>query len=154
MAMKTRTALALLAVAMVAVIHFWPDERARTLTANPAPGGAAQRDGSTKPLDNAVERTAQKAPDDAGTVPPQTHTSGMLASPSAASVQIVVRAPSRAHLGESFQVTVDVQAVRAIRQIAFSVDFSATIMQLTGSSPGVFAQNSRVGAGFFAEESS
>lgn len=68
-------------------------------------------------------------------------------------MRMVVHAPSKVHSGESFQVTVDVEATRGIRQIAFSVGFSATIMQFTGASSGVFAQNSRVAAGFFAEES-
>jgi hypothetical protein len=155
MAMRRRTALVLVvAVAMVAAVRFWPDALTGPLAAHSAPGGASQRDSSTKPSGNTVERTAQKAPVDAGMAPPQTNTSGMLAGPRGAPVQIVVRAPSKAHSGESFQVTVDVQATRAIRQIAFSVDFSSTIMQLTGSSPGVFAQQSRVAAGFFAEESS
>ncbi|HWZ74836.1 MAG TPA: cohesin domain-containing protein [Casimicrobiaceae bacterium] len=153
MAMKARTALALVAVAIVAAVRFWPDDLTGPPTAHSAPEGASQRDSSTKPSDNTVERPAQKAPVDAGMAPPQTNTSAMLAGLSGTPVRIAVRAPSKVHSGESFQVTVDVEATRVIRQIAFSVDFSATIMQLAGSSPGVFAQKS-VGAGFFAEESS
>ena len=152
--MKARTALALVAVAMVAAVRFWPDDLTGPLTTHSAPGGASQRDSSTKPSDNTVERPAQKAPVDAGMAPPQINTSAMVADLSGTPVRIVVRAPSKVHSGESFQVTVDVEATRVIRQIAFSVDFSATIMQLAGSSPGVFARKSGVGAGFFAEESS
>jgi hypothetical protein len=154
MAMRTRTALILLAVAIVAVVRFWPDEHAPELAAHSGPGGASQRDSSTRSSDKTMERPAQKAPLEAASAVPQTNTSGMLAGPSGMPVQIIVRAPSKVHSGESFQVTVDVEATRGIRQIAFSVDFSATIMQLTGSSPGVFARKSGVGAGFFAEESS
>jgi hypothetical protein len=155
MAMRRRTALVLVvAVALVVAVRFWPDALTGPLTAHSVPGEASQPDSSTKPSDNTVESTARKAPVDAGMAPAQTSTSGMPAGSSAAPVQIIVRAPSKAHSGESFQVTVDVQATRAIRQIAFSVDFSSTIMQLTGSSPGVFAQRSGVAAGFFAEESS
>jgi hypothetical protein len=152
---RRRTALVLVvAVALVVAVRFWPDALTGPLTAHSVPGGASQPDSSTKPSDNTVESTARKAPVDAGMAPAQTNTLAMLAGPSGTPVQIVVRAPSKVHSGDSFQVTVDVQATRSIQQIAFSVDFSATIMQLTGSSPGVFARRSGVGAGFFAEESS
>jgi hypothetical protein len=151
--MKTRTALALVAVAIVATVRFWPDDLTGSLTTHSASRGASERDSSTKPSGNTVERPAQKAPVDAGMTRPQSNTSTMLAGPSGTPVRLVVRAPSKVHSGESFQVTVDVEATRAIRQIAFAVDFSATIIQFAGASPGVFAQNSRVAAGFFAEES-
>ncbi len=154
MVMRLRTTLVLVAVATAAVVLFWPDEHTRGLTDHSVPARISQQDSSSKSSDKRLEGPAQKAPVEAAMPSPLTATSGTGANSSGTSVQVNVLTPSRVHSGDSFQVTVDVQATRSIRQIAFSVDFSATIMQLTGSSPGAFARKSGVGAGFFAEESS
>jgi hypothetical protein len=154
MAMRARTALVLVAIATVVVVRFWPDEHTRDLIGHSVPERTSRQDSSTKSSDKPVAGAAQKAPVEAATPSRQTAMSGTVANFPGTSVQVNLLTPSKVHSGDSFQVTVEMQATRSIRQIAFSVDFSATIMQLTGSSPGVFARRSGVGAGFFAEESS
>ena len=49
-------------------------------------------------------------------------------------------------------MTIDVQALRGIRQLAFSVTYKKSILRLVGSSPGAFAQQSGTSVQF--EESS
>jgi hypothetical protein len=51
-----------------------------------------------------------------------------------------IRAPATVRLGDTFSVTIEVQALRGIRQLAFSLTYKQSILQLVRSSPGVFAQ--------------
>jgi cytoskeletal protein RodZ len=154
MAVRARTALALVVFAIAVAILFWPDDHARELTARSATGGASQRDSSTKSSDYSVESPTQKAPVEAAMTPRQTTSSGTFARPSGSAIQVDVRAPSNVHSGDSFQVTVDVQAARSLRQIAFSISYKQSILRLVGSSPGAFAQQSGALPTFAAEEPS
>jgi cytoskeletal protein RodZ len=154
MAIRARTALVFVAVATVVVVRYWPGERTRELTGHSVPGPTSQRDSSTKSSDKPVEGPAQEAPVEAAMPSRLTAASGTVPNPTGTAVQVNVLTPSRVHSGDSFQVTVDVQATRSIRQIAFSFNYSPTILQLVGSSPGVFAEKSGAAASFHLEESS
>jgi hypothetical protein len=71
-----------------------------------------------------------------------------------APLQIDVRTPATVQSGESFQVTVDLEATGGIRQLTFSVTYNQHVLQLVGSSEGTFVQQWGIPAEFQAEEPS
>jgi hypothetical protein len=82
-----------------------------------------------------------------------TAVSDTLAGPQGAPVQIDVRTPATIQSGESFQVTVDLEAYGGIRQLAFSVSYNQRVLQLLGASEGTFQQGG-IPTEFGAEEPS
>jgi len=134
--MKKLTTAALLAIALGAILHFWPADPAstnRSARESASFGDApATTSGSATPTLQSATATAP--------LPEQVAPSGSLERPAVASVQIAINAPHRVRAGETFPVTIEVQAVQEIRQLAFSVVYKKSILELVGSAPGAFAR--------------
>jgi hypothetical protein len=135
--MKGSTAVALVAVAVAAIMYFWPSGNQTTV-----PESASE---------NASGRDSLAAPSHGPTTAPpppalSARTSGRVVEPGTVDpsrltpLRIDIRAPDTVRSGDTFPVTIDVQAFRGIRQLAFSVTYKKSILQLVGSSPGAFAQ--------------
>ena len=134
-AMKGLTALALLAIAIVAIIYFWP--RTEPRIAPLASQNASHRDsvltpsGSAKPVQGPPTASARPAE--------QAAQPGTIARAPATAARIELRAADTVRSGDTFLVTIDVQALRAMRHLEFSVTYEKSILQLLESSPGTFA---------------
>lgn len=147
--MKRLTALALLAIAVGAIMHFWPSGEQQPI-APPVSQNAPQRDSPASTSRRATpaqgpttsapsaERPAQSRPVDR--------------PPVVTPARFEIRAPVTARSGDTFPVTIEVQALRGIRQLEFSVTYKQSILQLVRSSPGTFAQQ-RGGSAHFEEVS-
>jgi len=126
--MKRATALVLLAIALVAIVHFWSPGDPQPI-ATPASDNPARRDSSPAPSNNlALE---QRPPPTSALSPER---------PSATAARIELRAPDTVRRGDTFAVTVDLQALRTMRHLEFSVTYKKSILRLLGSSPGSFVQ--------------
>ena len=55
-------------------------------------------------------------------------------------VQITIHAPATVRSGDTFPLTIDMQAAHGVRQLTFSVVYKKSILELVTSSPGAFAQ--------------
>jgi hypothetical protein len=148
-AMRNLTAVALLAIALGAIIHFWPlgDEHPIAPTAS---GNAAHRDSAVAPSGT---QTAAQSPSATSALSQERALPARAVEPSRlAPLRIDIRAPDTVRSGDTFAVTIDVQALQAIRHLAFSVTYNQSILRLVGSSPGAFAQHG--GSAVQFEESS
>ena len=63
-----------------------------------------------------------------------------------------MRAPKIVRAGDTFSVTIDVHASRAMRRLEFAVTYKKSILRLLNSAPGAFVQ--REGTSVQFEESS
>ena len=152
--MRPRRTLLAAALGIAALVYFWPADRAPDVAGRAGPGAGSSRASSTTSAASAVQRAAQQAPVESRTPPRNDGPSTKSAALAEPSVQVNVRSPPRVHSGEPFQVTIDVQATRSIQQVAFSISFSPTVLQLKEWSPGVFVARGDEAANFRAEESS
>jgi hypothetical protein len=132
--MRKWTALAVLAVAIGALFHFWPEDESRTPRVEPknAPARVSPMATPTPqpqrwatPRAPAGERVAQGSSTERSAVTP---------------VQIIIHAPRSARLGEIVPVTIELQAAQGVRQLEFSVVYQKQILELVESSPGAFAR--------------
>jgi len=135
--MKRLTVVALLAIAIGAIMHFWPADN-QPLMAPSASQKASDRHSPAAPsrspaLTQGQTTTPTPSPDRAAQ-------SGAVGRPPVTSARFEIRAPATVRLGDTFSVTIEVQALRGIRQLAFSLTYKPSILQLVRSSPGVFAQ--------------
>ena len=146
--MKGLTALALLAIAIVAVIYFWP--RTEPGFAPLASQNALHRDSVLTPSGSATP--VQRPPTASARPAEQAAQPGTIARAPATAARIELRAPDTVRSGDTFLVTIDVQALRALRHLEFSVTYEKSILHLLESSPGAFAQ--REGTFVQLEESS
>jgi len=147
-----RIAFAILALAIAAGVRLWAG-KSTTGAASPAPEGAsAHRATSTSIADTGPRVYASPAERRgvAGAAPFSTAP----AIPQATPLQLVVRAPDNVQVGESFEVTVNVEAPGGIRQLAFAVTYNKRVLQLVGSSEGTFTKQGGAPAQFGAEEPS
>ena len=143
--MKRLTALALLAIALGAIMHFWPRSDHQSI-APPVSGGASNRD-------SGVAASGSPAPSQPlPALSPGQSQAGAVQRPPLSAARIEVRAPHTVRPGDDFSVTIDVQALRGIRQLEFSVTYKKSILRLIGSTPGALAE--RAGASAHFEESS
>ena len=146
--MNLRLALLILVVAAVAFVWFWPDSFTRKNVAPSTALGARQQHPSSAPLAelNSAAPSVPVAPGPAATDSP--------AAPRGTPVQIDIRVPAVVHSGESFQATVDLEANSRIQQLAFSVTYDKSVLQLVGSSEGMLIKQAGVPVQFGAEEPS
>ena len=80
------------------------------------------------------------ADDDARAIASESAQSGTVERLPATPARFEIRAPATVRSGDTFPVTIEVQALRGIRQLEFSVTYKQSILQLVRSSPGAFAQ--------------
>jgi hypothetical protein len=148
-AMRNWAAVALLAIAVGATLHFWPLDDRRPI-APTASGNAAHRDSAVAPSGT---RTAAHSPSATSALSQERAPPPGTVGPSPlAPLLIDIRAPDMVRSGDTFAVTIDVQAAQSIRHLAFSVTYNQSILRLVGSSPGAFAQQG--GSAVQFEESS
>jgi hypothetical protein len=147
--MRNLTAVALLAIAVGAIMYFWPlgDQHPIAPTAS---GNVPHRDAAGASLGASAaayspSTTSALSPERAP--PPDTVEPSRLAP-----LRIDIRAPDTVRSGDTFAVTIDVQASQAIRHLAFSVTYNQSTLRLVGSSPGAFAKQG--GSAVQFEESS
>jgi hypothetical protein len=142
-----RVVFVIVLLAIVVLVRLWPDKSAKDAT-------------SFTPADKPRQLAASTATVEATPVMPAapgargTAVSGTPVGPQGAPVQIEVRTPATVQSGESFQVTVDLEAYGGIRQLAFSLTYNQSVLQLVGSSEGTFVQRWGIPAEFGAEEPS
>jgi general secretion pathway protein D len=132
--MKRLAVLALLVAAFGALMHFWPSD-------NPY---------SPDPSANAPSGEPRAGPTMPATAPPpstpQARASAQPGAPSsaartaAAPARIDIRAPRNVRSGETFTVSIDVQAPAGIRQLAFSVTYKKSILRLVRWTAGRFGE--------------
>jgi cohesin domain-containing protein len=143
--MKRWTAIALLAVALGVTMHFWPASDRQPITPSVSKD-ATYGDSPVPPPGSPAP--AQQPPTTSVPSPERVALSGTAEPPPVTPVRIEIRAPATARPGDTFSVTIDVQALRGIRQLVFSVIYKKSILQLAGSSPGAFAQQGGTSAQF------
>jgi hypothetical protein len=141
-----RVVFVILLLATVALVRLWPDNSAKDATSFTPAGKPRQLAASASTVEaTPVMSTAPVARGTAASdTPPR---------PQAAPVQIDVRTPATVRSGESFQVTVDLEAHGGIRQLAFSVSYNQRVLQLLGASESTFQQGG-IPTEFGAEEPS
>jgi hypothetical protein len=146
--MRKLTVLALLAIVVGAIIHFWPQGASQTNVPT------ASENSSRRPAGETPVSAATPSPGPPPSVLPAERTSpqATIEAPPAKAVRFALRAPPMARSGDSFSVTIDLQALRAIRHLEFAVTYKKSILRLLGSAPGAFAQQPGVSVQF--EESS
>ena len=135
--MKGLAAVALLAIAVGAIMYFWPSADQPPIAPS-ASQNASDRHSPAAPSRSptpAQGQTTTPAPS-----PDRAAQPGTVERPPVTPARFEIRAPATVRLGDTFPVTIEVQALRGIRQLAFSLTYKQTILQLIGSSPGVFAQ--------------
>jgi hypothetical protein len=135
--MKRLTAVALLAIAVGAIMHFWPSADQPAMTPS-ASQNASDRHSPAAPSRSpalAQGQTTMPAP-----LPERAVQSGTVERPPVTPARFEIRAPATVRSGDTFPVTIEVQALRGIRQLAFSLTYKQSVLQLVRSSPGVFAQ--------------
>ena len=130
--MKGLGAVALLVIAIAAILHFWSDEERPPLS---APKGAIRN----SPVATATDATPAQPV--VSTPPPErTAPAGVAERPAIAPLHITIGAPHSVRAGETFPATIDVQAVKGVRQLVFSVVYKKAILELVGTSPGAFSR--------------
>lgn len=143
--MKRLTGLALLVAAIGAIVHFWPEDD-RHSAAPSASFSASSRD---PPAARAGNSTPAHQPSAASALSPERAARpATVERTSVNPVQLDVRAPATVRSGDTFEVTIDAQAPRGMRQLTFSVTYKKAIVELVGSSPGAFAQQGGASAHF------
>jgi hypothetical protein len=133
--MKGLTAVALLAIAVGAIMHFWPSADQPPIAPS-ASQDASDRLSSAAPSRRPTPAQGQTTPAPSPDRAPQ---SGTVERPPVTPARFEIRAPATVRSGDTFPVTIEVQALRGIRQLAFSLTYKQSILQLVVSSPGVFA---------------
>ena len=146
--MNRRLALLALVVAAVAFVRLWPDIFTKENVVPSTSLGAREQHPSSVSLAE-PNSAAPSVPVARG--PPAADSPTM---PRGIPVQIEIRAPAVVHSGESFQATVDLEANSGIQQLAFSVTYDKSVLQLVGSSEGTFIKQAGVPVQFGAEEPS
>src|SRR5678815_548934 len=114
--MRKLTVIALLAVAIGALLHFWPDDQSPV--SRPGPKDAPAHDSPMATANNEVPPTQPSAK----TRPPLDRRLAQVAPlerSAATPVQIIIHAPRTARLGETFPMTIELQATQGIRQLSF-----------------------------------
>ena len=132
--MKGLTAVVLLAIAVGAIMLFWPSAEQPRIASQ----SASDRDSPAAPSRSptpARGQTTTPAPS-----PDRAAQASTVERPPVTAARFEIRAPATVRLGDTFPVTIEVQAPRGIRQLSFSLTYKQSILQLVGSSPGVFAQ--------------
>jgi hypothetical protein len=147
--MKGVTALALLAIALGAIMYFWPSGDRQPI-APPASENATPRDSAV--ASSGSPMPVQQPPTTSALSPERAAQPSTTQRPPVTAARIEFRAPDRVRRGDTFSVTIDVQALRGIRHLEFSVTYKKSVLRLIGSLPGTFAQ--RDGTSVQFEESS
>jgi hypothetical protein len=146
--MNRRLALLVLVVAAVAFIRLWPDNFTRENVVRSTPVGAREQRPSSESLAEPIS-AAPSVPVARGPAVANSPT-----MPRGIPVQIDIRAPAVVHSGESFEATVDLEADSGIQQLAFSITYDKSVLQLLGSSEGTLVKQAGVPVQFGAEEPS
>ena len=147
--MKGLTALALLAIALGAIMHFWPPGDPQPIAPS-ASENVTPRDSAVAPSGSPTP--VQRPPTTSALSPERTAHPGPIQRPPVTGARIELRAPHTVRRGDIFSATIDVQALRGIRHLEFSVTYKKSILRLIGSLPGAFAE--RGGTSVQFEESS
>jgi Cohesin domain len=153
--MTKRVGGILAVVAIVASILLWLNSMAKeAVSTGPTP--ARDRSGSSIPA-QATESTDNR---ESSIVPTISALSDQQAAQSskpsvsaASPVKVEIRGPNTVRAGDSFQLAVDVEALRGIKQITLTVKFDQRILQLVGSSAGPFVEQAGSAAKFGVDES-
>jgi hypothetical protein len=140
-AMRRLTAVALLAVAVGVIIHFWQSGEQPTIASRRS-GNASSRIAPVTPASGPQPAQSPTA-NSARTVPPVT-VEPLVATPA----RFEILAPATVRAGDTFSVMIEVQALRVIRQLEFSVTYKSSILQLVGSSADAFPQQGGASAHF------
>lgn len=135
--MRKWTALAVFAIAIGALVQFWPEDESRTPRVEPknAPARDSPMATPTNPAPQPQPSATTRAPS-GERVAQGPSTERFAVTP----VQITIHAPRTARLGETVPVTIELQATQGIRQLEFSVVYQKQILELVESSPGTFAR--------------
>jgi len=146
--MRVLTALALVAIALGAIMHFWPSGD-RQPTPPPASEVASQHDSAVAPSGSPapVQAPAASALSPEPALRPPT-----LQRPPVSAARIELRAPHAVRTGDNFSVNIEVQALRGIRHLEFAVTYKKSVLRLIGSTPGAFVE--QAGSSVQFEESS
>jgi hypothetical protein len=147
-----RLAFLILTLAIAAVVRLWPDNSTKGVVSS-APANASEHDATSTSMVGA-DRGVPTPPGARGEPAGGVASPNKSAMPQGAPVQIVVRAPATVQMGESFEATVDVDAPGGIRQLAFSITYNKSVLQLVESSEGTFTKQAGTPAQFGAEEPS
>jgi len=147
--MKDLIAIVLLAIAVGAIMHFWPRPVEQPPGASSASGNASY----TAPVAPGDSRTSAQQSTTSAPSPERAAQAGTVERRLVKAVQIEIRGPDTVRSGDTFPVTIDVRALRGIRHLAFSVTYKKSILQLIGSSPGALAQQGGASAQIFEESS-
>jgi len=146
--MRKSTALALLAIAVGAIVHFWPADA-------PQPDVPTSESPSRSPAGGAPAGAAapSQGPSPSASPPPRrTSPQASIETPPATAARFVVHAAPTVRSGHNLSVTIDLQALRGMRHLEFAVTYKKSVLRLLGSVPGTFAQQPGVSVQF--EESS
>ena len=146
MAMRRSIFFVLMLSAIAALFLFWPHASER----QDSPGRSAESRTNVSSASSVESKTAAPAASIAG----NRSSTESRTVPQRRAAQIDVRGPSTVRPGESFRATVDLDADRAIRRLAFTINFKNTILQLLGSSTGTFVQSAGAPAQFEVQEPS
>ena len=144
--MKVLAALALIAGAIGAIMHFWPQRDRQTVVSSVSE--ASDRTSTAAPSATFIQTVPQTPAPSPARVPQ----SATVARPSATAARIALHAPDVVRNGDNVSVTIDMQALRAMRHLEFAVTYKKSILRLLNSAPGAFAQQQGVSVHF--EESS
>ena len=145
--MRVLIALALLAGVIGAIMHFWPQRNPQSV-ASPAPERPSGRAAVLAPPGTLL----QTVPPTSAPSPARAPQLATVARPSAIAARIALHAPDTVRYGDNVSVTIDMQALRAMRHLEFAVTYKKSILRLLNSAPGAFAQQQGVSVHF--EESS
>jgi hypothetical protein len=143
--MRKRTALAVLAVAIGALFHFWPEDESRTPGTELKNGPA--HDSPTETMSNSAHQPQISATPRAPSGERVAQSASTERS-AATQVNILIHAPQSARLEEIVPVTIEIQVMQGIRDLEFSVVYNKQILELLESSPGPFVQQGGASAQF------
>jgi len=145
--MKGLTALVLVAIAIGAIMHFWPRGDPQSVTSRTA---EIPSHGDTVAAPSGSPAPSQAPPPTSAHPPARAPVA--IAPPPTAAARIDLRAPDTVRSGDNFSVTIDVHVLRAVRHLEFAVTYRKSILRLLNSVPGVFMN--REGTSVEFEESS
>jgi hypothetical protein len=145
--MRVLAALALIAGVIGGIMHFWP-QRDPQIVASPTSETSSDRTSGLAPS----SPPRQTVPPTSAPSPAQAPQPATVARPSPVAARIALLAPDTVRHGDNVSVTIDMQALRAMRQFEFAVTYDKSVLRLLNSAPGEFAQQQGTSVHF--EESS
>jgi hypothetical protein len=150
----SRFALVILILAIVAAVHFWPDNSESKSAVSSMPTDESQKTMASKPKGDTGLGVPSSPVARVTTADGMTPPTPMRAIPQGSAVHIDVGVPAVVRAGDSFEATVNLEAHVGIRQLAFQVTFDKRVLQFVGSSKGLLVQQGGAPVQFDAEDPS